>query len=141
MKNTTTNGLISIPEHELEITASRAGGPGGQHVNKTSTRITIRWNVTRTTAFNDMQKERLLEKLRTELTNEGDLIVHSGATRSQQRNKEQAINELTKKIRSALHVRKKRIKTAISQKTKESVVASKRHRSAIKKMRSKKFDE
>ena len=55
------NGII-IPEHELEITTSRAGGPGGQHVNKTSTRITVRWNVKNTNALNPEQKERVLQK-------------------------------------------------------------------------------
>jgi len=48
---------IVIPEHELEITASRSGGPGGQHVNKTSSRITVRWNVKNSQAFTDTQKQ------------------------------------------------------------------------------------
>ena len=47
---------IVIPEHELEITASRSGGPGGQHVNKTSSRITVRWNVRTTTVLDDETK-------------------------------------------------------------------------------------
>ena len=52
------NGII-IPGHELEITTSRAGGPGGQHVNKASTRITLRWNIPNTTALSDAQKARV----------------------------------------------------------------------------------
>ena len=55
------NGLyikpdIIIPEHELEITASRSGGPGGQHVNKTSSRITVRWHVDTSTALSEYLK-------------------------------------------------------------------------------------
>ena len=50
---------IVIPSSELEITTSKAGGPGGQHVNKTETRITVRWNIKTTTALNETQQERI----------------------------------------------------------------------------------
>lgn len=80
------NGIV-IPSHELEITSSRAGGPGGQHVNKTSTRISIRWNIKTTNALTDEQKERVLEKLQSHLTTQGDLIIHSSESRSQFQNK------------------------------------------------------
>ena len=84
------NGVI-IPASEFEITTSRAGGPGGQHVNKADTRVSIRWNVKETSALNDLQKERVLKNLKTRLTKDGDLIVHSGASRSQQQNKKTAL--------------------------------------------------
>ena len=68
MKNDLTikNGIV-IPGYELEITASRAGGPGGQHVNKTDTRITVRWNVKMTSALDEAQKERVLQNLQSRL--------------------------------------------------------------------------
>ena len=59
MKDLAVKNGVVIPEHELEITASRSGGPGGQHVNKTSTRITVRWNVRKTSALSDEQKEQI----------------------------------------------------------------------------------
>lgn len=80
------NGIL-IPENELEITTSRASGAGGQHVNKTNTRITVRWNVKNTTALSDEQKERVIERLQSQLTTDGELIVHNSESRSQQQNK------------------------------------------------------
>lgn len=133
------NGIV-IPEHELEVTASRSGGPGGQHVNKTSTRVTVRWNVNKTSILNDDQKAQVLEKLKSRLTSDGDLIIHSGATRSQLQNKQLAFNHLAQIVRKALYVPKKRTATKISKSAKESRLHAKTHRGEIKKMRSKKIE-
>lgn len=132
---------IVIPEHELEITATRASGPGGQHVNKTSTRITLRWNIKTTQALSDEQKERVLQKLQSQLTHEGDLIINQGASRSQHQNKEMALEQLAEKIRGALYVPKKRMATRVSKSKKESRLETKSQRGFIKKMRSKKIHE
>ena len=134
------NGII-IPADEIEISASRAGGPGGQHVNKTSTRITVRWNAFNTRALTDLQKERVLKNLQSFLTTEGDLIVHVSASRSQQQNKEMALDILAQKVRRALYVPKKRIKTRQSKASKETRLQAKAQRSRVKKMRSKIVDE
>ena len=131
------NGIV-IPSNELDITASRAGGPGGQHVNKTDTRITIRWNVINTIALDESQKDHVLQNLQSRLTSDGDFIIHNSASRSQQQNKENALIQLAKEIRNALYVRKKRMATRISKSTKESRLRTKSHRSDIKKMRSSK---
>jgi ribosome-associated protein len=130
------NGII-IPEHELEITTSRAGGPGGQHVNKTDTRITVRWNIKTTTALTDDQKNYTLEKLQSRVTEDGDLIVHNSESRSQAQNKKNALNNLAAIVRNALHVAKKRIATKIPKALKEARLQSKARRSSTKKMRSK----
>lgn len=130
------NGVV-IPGHELEITASRAGGPGGQHVNKTSTRITVRWKVDTSNALTETQKDRILEKLHNELTNDHELIVHNGSTRSQHKNKELALEQLAHRVAKALHVPKKRMKTRISKKVKEERLKKKKERGEIKKMRGK----
>src|SRR5579872_350365 len=111
---------FTIPEHELEITASRAGGPGGQHVNTSSTRVTIRWNIRNSLALTEEEKARVLEKLRSQVTSDGDIIAHYGGSRSQHQNKELAIEHLTKKIRKALYVPKKRLKTRVSKSAKEA---------------------
>jgi ribosome-associated protein len=105
---------ITIPEHELEITASRSGGAGGQHVNKTDTKITIRFNVKDSSAFTDEQKQRILEKLSSRIAENGDLITHNSESRSQVQNKKNALNNLAGVIRGALHVQKKRIATKVS---------------------------
>jgi len=132
---------ITIPEHELEITASRSGGAGGQHVNKTDTKITIRFNVKDSSAFTDEQKQRILEKLSSRIAENGDLITHNSESRSQVQNKKNALNNLAGVIRGALHVQKKRIATKVSKALKEARLKSKAHRSEIKQMRSKKIFE
>ncbi len=135
-----TNGVV-IPDHEIEVTASRAGGPGGQHVNKSSTRITVRWNVKTTTALDEVQKERVMKNLQARLTSDGDLIVSNSSTRSQDQNKKMALLNLSQAVRKALYVPKQRMKTRASKATKEARLHEKSHRGAIKKMRSKKFQE
>lgn len=128
------NGIV-IPEHELEITTSRSGGAGGQHVNKTDTRITIRWNVKNTRALTDEQKSLVLQNLQARLTTEGELIIHNSASRSQQQNKEMALSQLAKTVRKALYVPKKRMKTRVPKEVKEARLREKSHRSMIKKLR------
>lgn len=130
------NGII-IPDSELEITTSRAGGPGGQHVNKTDSRITVRWNIKASVALTDEQKERILEKLQSRVTDDGDLIVHNSESRSQGQNKKNALINLAAIIRNALHVAKKRIATKIPKALKEARLKTKAIRSTTKKMRSK----
>jgi ribosome-associated protein len=126
---------IVIPRHELEITTSRAGGPGGQYVNKTDTRITVRWNVKNTTALSEEQKKRVMQNLGSRLTSEGDVVINNNETRSQLQNKKLALTLLAQEIRKALHVPKKRIKTKVSKTVKEARLQTKAHRGAIKKLR------
>ena len=134
------NGIV-IPGYEIEVKASRAGGPGGQHVNKSDTRITVRWNVRETGALNEKQKERVLQNLQARLTSSGDLIIHHSSSRSQQQNKKNALMQLAREVRKALYVPKKRMATRIPKAVKESRLRSKKHRGKIKKMRSSKIQD
>jgi len=131
------NGLL-IPEHEVTVTTSRAGGPGGQHVNKASTKVTLHWNPSKSSALTPEQKERVIANISNMLTTEGDLVIHNSSTRSQLQNKKLAFDELAKKIRKALHVPKRRMKTKISKGVKEKRLQEKKQRSEVKKLRSKK---
>jgi ribosome-associated protein len=135
------NDTITIPEHELEITTSRSGGAGGQHVNKTDTRITVRWNINNTQVLTDEQKLRVLEKLGPQLTSENELVINNSASRSQLHNKKAALAQLAERVRKALYVPKKRMKTRVSASAKEARLHEKTQRSEIKKMRSKHYEE
>lgn len=132
---------VTIPGYEIELIASRSGGAGGQHVNKTDTRITVRWNIKMTIALNEEQKKQVLENLKSRLTTDGDLIIHNSESRSQNQNKEMALVRLAQEVRNALYIPKKRMATRVSKATKESRFREKTHRSIIKKMRSIKNQE
>lgn len=138
MEDLPISDSVVIPGNELEVIASRSGGPGGQHVNVTNTRITLRWNVPNTTALGKIQKARVMEKLQSKLTTEGDLVVHNSTGRSQQQNKEMALANLADMVRKALIIPKKRRPMRVSKSSKEARLQSKTHRSSIKKLRSKK---
>lgn len=131
---------LSIPEHELLITTSRSGGPGGQHANKTNTRITVRWNITHSQILSDEQKKRITEKLQHQITETGDIIVHNSSSRSQLHNKKAALQDLATKIKKALHIPKKRMKTRIPKAIQETRLQEKRKRGEIKRQRSQKFE-
>ncbi|HEV2600804.1 MAG TPA: alternative ribosome rescue aminoacyl-tRNA hydrolase ArfB [Candidatus Babeliales bacterium] len=133
------DGII-IPAHELDIASSKSGGPGGQHVNKTESRITVRWNIRTTTALTYEQKQVVLQKLQSQVTTEGEIVIHNSSSRSQQHNKQAALLELAHRIRKALHVPKKRHKTKIPQSIVESRLRAKKVRSSVKKTRKKDID-
>lgn len=99
---------ITIPASDLSWSASRAGGPGGQHVNKTSTKIDLRFDLPGTTALSPSVKARLRDLVAGKLDAEGRVVVTSSGSRSQTANLEEARARLANFIRSALVVPKRR---------------------------------
>lgn len=95
---------------ELEFKASSSSGPGGQHVNKTNTRITLIFNVPNSLVLDEGEKSILLDKLANKLDTAGNLIIHSQEKRSQIQNKEIAINKFYDLLRKAFQ--KKKIRKA-----------------------------
>ena len=126
---------LAIPRGELEYRATRAGGAGGQHVNTSSTRIELLWNVTRTTVLDDEQRARVAARLATRIDGEGWLRVVSSARRSQQQNREAAEARLAELVRGALVVQKRRRPTKPTRASKEERIRDKRKRSETKRMR------
>lgn len=126
---------LSIPRHELSFRATRAGGPGGQHVNTSSTRVELLWNVENARSLSDEQRARLRERLGTRLDGAGNVRVVASAFRSQTRNREDAEERLAALVRRALMVPKTRKKTRPSRAAKEKRLQSKQKRSEKKRDR------
>jgi ribosome-associated protein len=135
------NESLSIPRNELDVRVSRSSGAGGQHVNKTSSRVEIFWNVARSRALTEEQRARLQSRLASRLTGEGSLRVVASDMRSQSRNRDLAEERLAELVRRALLVPKKRRKTKPTRASKEARLESKKLRSHKKKLRQdKSFD-
>jgi ribosome-associated protein len=121
-----------IPAGELWFTASRSGGPGGQHVNKTNSKVTLYWDVTRTAAVTEELRERLLARLSARLTAEGVLMIDVDTERSQLRNRELARQRLATVVRGALREPKKRVPTKASRASQRRRLDAKTQRGKVK---------
>jgi len=120
------NGLLSIPRSELVARASRSGGPGGQHVNTSSTRVELLWNVRSSPVLFDDQRKLLMKVLGTKLTAAGDLRVVASDTRSQRQNRTLAERRLADIVRRALTIKKSRRKTKPTRSAVERRIAAKK---------------
>lgn len=132
---------LTIPRAELETRATRAGGPGGQHVNTSSTRVEVRWNVRTSTAVDEERRARLLERLATRLDGEGWLRVVASDSRSQRQNRDRAEARLADVVRRALVVPKRRRPTKPSRAARQARLEAKKQQSAKKQNRRWKGDE
>lgn len=128
------NGL-AVPRSELVYRATRAGGPGGQHVNTSSTRVELTWDVASSAAPTDVQRARILEKLAGRIDSSGVLRLTDAGTRSQHRNRERVTARFVELVEDALRVPKKRRKTKPTRASKEARIESKKKRSQTKKLR------
>ena len=126
---------LTLPLAELEYRASRSGGPGGQHVNTSSTRIEVWWDVQTSPSLSDEQRTRLRARLASRLDTAGRLRLVSSGSRSQLRNREEVTKRLREIVADALRVPKKRKATRPSKAAKAARLEGKRHRSTIKRER------
>lgn len=129
------NRSVTIPDTEIKLTFSPSGGPGGQHANRSSTRVELTWNPGASQALGPRQRDRVVKALARRLDSAGNLRLTSDRYRSQLRNREDATQRLAELVRKALVPPKARVGTKPTKGSKEERLRAKHKRSAIKKAR------
>jgi ribosome-associated protein len=121
---------VRIPRHELEVSFSASGGPGGQHANRSNTRVELRFDVAASAAFGPGQRQRVIDRLGAEIR------IVADDERSQLRNRALAERRLVERLQGALHVERPRRPTRPTKGSKDRRIASKQRRGEVKRGRS-----
>ena len=128
-------GKIRIPMSEIQMTAVRSQGAGGQNVNKVATAIHLRFDAQNSDAIPERIKQKLQQVSDHRITDDGVIVIKSQAYRSQDRNRQAALSRLEELLVSALREPRRRIKTKLSKRVKQRRLDSKSRRGALKKTR------
>jgi ribosome-associated protein len=136
----TINNHLNIPMSELRFKFARSGGKGGQNVNKVETKVELLFDVVNSPSLSGHHQDMIHKNLRNQIDSEGLIHIISQESRSQWKNREDAVRKFTELIRKALKPKKKRIPTKITLGGKEKRLTSKKRRGEIKKMRKVEFD-
>lgn len=126
---------ISINEDEIELHFIRSSGPGGQHVNKVSSAVQLRFDAVRSLSLPAEVRHRLVKIAGNRMTKDGVLVIEAHQFRTQEQNRQDAIYRLSELIRKASHRPKPRRKTSPTRGSKERRLEGKRRRSTTKRMR------
>jgi ribosome-associated protein len=129
------NDEVEIPEDALTFTASRSGGPGGQHVNKTSSRVTLRVDLAHGSWLTEPNRERLFRRLGRRIAADGTLRVICQSSRSQLANKRTAIERLAALVADALAPVAPRVATGVPSGSRTERLRDKKRRGDVKRLR------
>ncbi len=129
--------VLSIPDNEINFITSRSSGPGGQHVNTTSSRVTLIFDLQDSACLSETQKQRLILRLANRINSKGQLLISCDEHRSQHRNKEEVIERFRQLLAEALREPKKRRPTNVPSASKRKRLDGKKKRSDTKKNRGK----
>lgn len=127
---------ILIPEKEIELSAVRSQGKGGQNVNKVATAIHLRFDI-KASSLSDEYKEKLLTLRDRRISKDGVIILKAQRYRTQEKNRDDALNRLNILLEKALTVKKKRKPTKVNKASKKKRVDEKVKRGQVKTLRSK----
>ena len=126
---------LAIPEGELTFAASRAGGPGGQNVNKVATKVTLTFDVAGSPSLGEAQRMHIRERLATRITRDGVLHVVSQRHRTQGANRGAALERFIELLRDALAEEAPRVPTRPTHVSRQRRITAKKHRARVKETR------
>lgn len=129
------NKRLVIPGSELQLKATRSGGPGGQHANTSATRVELTWNARTSPSLSDRRRELILSRLSNRIDSEGTLRLVCDTHRSQHQNRKDVVDRFADLVAEALRPRKTRKKTRPTRASKERRLRAKKQRSEKKKLR------
>lgn len=126
---------VRIPQRELIFTFSRSAGPGGQHVNKTSSRVTLQFDVRHSPSLTEAQKQAIVAYAGSRMTRDGVLLLHAQRYRSQHANRADLLRRFETLLREALTSRRPRLPTRVPPRVRERRLEAKKRRAQVKQRR------